>query len=135
VAGPDFPADLASLDKALASIESVVDPARKRTEIAELAEQVAAPDLWDDPEKAQRVTSRLSSLQSEVDRLADLRSRLDDLSVLVELATEERDPAALAEAEAELTALQTAVEALEVRTLLSGDYDNREALITIRSDA
>jgi peptide chain release factor 2 len=135
VAGPDFAAALHELDQALRSIEAVVDPARKRTEIAELEAAVAAPDLWDNPENAQRVTSRLSALQSEVDRVTGLRSRLDDLGALVELGQEEDDAPSLAEAENELGSLRQAIEALEVRTLLSGEYDEREALVTIRSEA
>jgi peptide chain release factor 2 len=135
VAGPDFASALADLDKALTSITAVVDPGRTRAELADLSEQVAAPDLWDNANNAQRVTSRLSALQAELDRVVSLRSRLDDLGVLVELATEEQDAASLAEAETELAALREAIEALEVRTLLSGEYDQREALITIRSEA
>ena len=81
------------------------------------------------------MTSRLSSLQSEVDRVVGLRSRLDDLGLLVEMGQEEEDAASLAEAEAELKALQKAIDALEVRTLLSGEYDQRDALVTIRSEA
>jgi peptide chain release factor 2 len=135
VAGPDFPVALADLDKALSSIEAVVDPARKRAEIAELEQQVAAPDLWDNPENAQRVTSRLSGLQAEVDRVVRLRAQLDDLGVLVELGQEEEDQASLEEAADLLASLQKAIEALEVRTLLSGEYDEREALVTIRSEA
>jgi peptide chain release factor 2 len=135
VAGPDFAVALAELDKALSSIEAVVDPARKRVEIAELEQQVAAPDLWDNPENAQRVTSRLSALQAEVDRVVGLRAQLDDLGVLVELGQEEGDQASLVEAADLLASLQTAIEALEVRTLLSGEYDERDALITIRSEA
>jgi peptide chain release factor 2 len=135
MAGPDFPAALAALDKSLSSITAVLDPERLRAEIAVLSEEVSAPDLWDDPDNAQRVTSRLSTLQSDIDRLEGLRSRLDDLGILVELAQEEHDSAGQAEAEAELTSLQEAIDALEVRTLLSGDYDQREALVTIRSEA
>jgi peptide chain release factor 2 len=135
VAGPDFPAALADLEQALSSIEAVVDPASKRSAIAELEQAVAAPNLWDDPENAQRVTSRLSALQSEVDRVVSLRSRLDDLGVLVQLGEEEGDAPSLAEAEAELRSLRQAVETLEVRTLMSGEYDEREALVTIRSEA
>ena len=56
-----------------------------RAEIAELGEQVAAPDLWDDQANAQRVTGRLSVLQSEVERVDSLRRRLDDAEMLVEL--------------------------------------------------
>ncbi|GAA1437863.1 peptide chain release factor 2 [Microlunatus lacustris] len=135
MAGPDFSADLATLDMSLSSIEAVVDPAALKVEIAELQEAVSAPDLWDDTDNAQRVTSRLSLLQSDVDRVEELRSRLDDLAVLVELGQEEGDAASMAEAETELTSLQRAIEALEVRTLLAGEYDEREALVTIRSEA
>jgi peptide chain release factor 2 len=135
VAGPDFSASIADLDTALSSIEAVIDPVRKRAEIADLGEQVAVPDLWNDQENAQRVTSRLSALQSELERVESLRSRLDDLSILVQLAEEEADAAGMAEAEAELASLQKAIQVLEVRTLLSGEYDQREALVTIRSEA
>ena len=135
VAGPDFAVALADLDKALSSIEAVVNPDRKRAEIAELEQQVAVPDLWDDPDNAQRVTSRLSALQAEVDRVVGLRSQLDDLDVLVELGQEEGDQASLVESAETLAALQKAIEILEVRTLLSGEYDEREALVTIRSEA
>jgi len=135
VAGSDFHAELAELGKVLTSIEAVVDPATKAEEIVELERQVTAPNLWDDPENAQRVTSRLSTLQGELDRVRGLRSRLDDLAILVELAQDEGDAAALAEADTELASLHFAIEALEVRTLLSGEYDERDALVTIRSEA
>ncbi len=131
----DFPTAISELDRALTSIEVVLDPAGKQAEIAELEQQVSAPDLWDDQANAQRVTARLSALQAEQERLTSLRSRLDDLGVLVELAQEEGDAASLAEAESELVQLRRSIDALEVRTLLSGDYDEREAVVTIRAEA
>ncbi len=127
--------DLAELDKTLTSIETVLDPEAKKQQIAVLQEQASAPDLWNDQENAQRVTSKLSALQSEVDRLAGLRQRIDDAEVLIELAQEESDADTLAEAGRELSRLATDVQALEVRTLLNGDYDERDAVITIRSEA
>jgi len=131
----DLQAELAVLDRTLTSIEAVIDPATKRVEIAALQEDVAAPDLWDDQENAQRVTSRLSRLQAEVDRIVALRGRVDDLGVLIELAVEENDAGTLTEAQKELAALSADIETLEIRTLLSGEYDQRDALITIRSEA
>ena len=113
----------------------MLDPAAKRVEIAQLSEEVAAPDLWDNQENAQRVTSQLSRLQAEVDRLTKLRGRIDDAAVLIELAQEEDDPDTLAEAQKELKSLTADLDALEVRTLLSGEYDQRDALVTIRSEA
>ncbi|MDR0435389.1 MAG: peptide chain release factor 2 [Propionibacteriaceae bacterium] len=124
-----------ALTKSLGAIEAVVDPASKRAEISDLETQVSAPDLWDDPERAQRLTSRLSALNADVERVEKLRARLDDVAVLVELAIEEADADAQAEAEREVTALKREVDALEIRTLLSGEYDEREALVTIRSGA
>ncbi len=131
----DLLSDLAELNRKLGSIESVLDPGAKRAEIAELSEQVSAPDLWDDQENAQRVTSRLSRLQAEVDRLAKLRGRIEDLEVLVELAQEEDDADTLAEAQKDLKSLAADIDALEVRTLLAGEYDQRDALVTVRSEA
>ena len=135
MAAADILSDLAGLDRTMTSIEAVLDPAAKRAEIAALQEQVAAPDLWDDQENAQRVTSRLSRLQAEVDRVAGLRSRVDDLGVLVELAVEEDDAATLAEAERDTKKLAGEIEALEIRTLLNGEYDERDAVVSIRSGA
>ena len=131
----DYAQALADLGKALGSIEAVMDLPGKAEQIAQLEREVSAPDLWDDQDNAQRVTSRLSALQGEVNRVTSLRSRLDDVGVLVELAQDEDDGDALAEAETEIASLQTAIEALEVRTLLSGEYDEREAMMTIRSEA
>jgi peptide chain release factor 2 len=125
----------ADLDQTLASIEAVIDIPRKRGEIAVLEDQVAVPDLWSDPEHAQTVTSQLSRLQAEVERVTTLRGGLDDAMVLIELGVEEDDPETLAEANATLTAMKDKVEALEVRTLLNGEYDDRDALVTIRSEA
>jgi len=135
VTAADLQADLANLDRTLASIESVLDPAGKRAQIAELEVEVAEPDLWDDQDHAQAVTSKLSRLQAEVDRLSVLRRRVDDLSVLIQLAEEEDDAGTLSEAQRELKGLQGEIDALEVRTLLSGEYDQRDALITVRSEA
>ncbi|MDN5770458.1 MAG: peptide chain release factor 2, partial [Microlunatus sp.] len=55
MAGSDIPAELSALDKALTSIEAVVDPDAKKAEIAKLSDDVAAPDLWGNPEHAQRI--------------------------------------------------------------------------------
>ncbi|MGV8850252.1 MAG: peptide chain release factor 2 [Propionibacteriaceae bacterium] len=128
-------AELGALDRTLASIEAVIDLPSKRAAIAVLSEEVAVPDLWNDQENAQLVTSRLSRLQAEVDRLARLRVRLDDLGVLVDLAEEESDSSAVEEVRREVDKIRPEIQALEVRTLLSGEYDERDALLTIRSEA
>src|SRR3954467_7835137 len=74
----DFSVVLDELNTTLKSIEAVLRVDDMRREISELEQQAAAPDLWDDVEAAQALTSRLSYLQGDVRRVEELRSRLDD---------------------------------------------------------
>ncbi|MFH8410000.1 peptide chain release factor 2 [Streptomyces sp. NPDC018019] len=131
----DVSEELKSLSSTMGSIEAVLDLDKMRADIAALEEQAAAPSLWDDPESAQKITSRLSYLQGQLRRAEELRGRVDDLGVLFELAEAEGDDEARAEAESELTDVRKAVDELEVRTLLSGEYDSREAVVNIRAEA
>ncbi|WP_443094527.1 peptide chain release factor 2 [Rothia koreensis] len=135
MASTDFSAALKDLRATYAQIEQVSDVDGLRATIADLSEAAAAPSLWDDPEAAQKVTSELSHRQSELDRLEKLSGRIDDLETMVELAQEEEDADLLAEAESELGSVRKALADLEIVTLLSGEYDPREAVVTIRAGA
>jgi peptide chain release factor 2 len=135
---PDRLADIAALDTTLTTVERVLDVDGLRARIEKLEQDASDPNLWDDQTHAQKVTSDLSHTQSELRRVEELRQRLDDLPVLYEMAAEEAGAgaeAALAEADAEFKSLGEDLEAIEVRTLLSGEYDEREAVVTIRSGA
>lgn len=116
-------------------MERVLDVDGLRNRIDQLEKDASDPNLWDDQTRAQKVTSDLSHAQNELRRVEELRSRLDDLPVLYELAAEEGGPDEVAEADAERAKLREDIEAMEVRTLLSGEYDEREAVVTIRSGA
>ncbi|MFF4100276.1 peptide chain release factor 2 [Streptomyces sp. NPDC001903] len=131
----DVSEELKSLSSTMGSIEAVLDLDKLRAEIAVLEEQAAAPSLWDDPEAAQKITSKLSHLQAEVRKTETLRGRIDDLAVLFDLAQEMDDADTLAEAETELVSVRKALDEMEVRTLLSGEYAEREALVNIRAEA
>lgn len=134
----DFSAEIKELRAIFASIAAVSDIEGIERAIEELSEQAAAPDLWDDVEHAQKVTSALSYKQSELNRLRSLSSRIDDVEVMVELAEAEDEETAaelLADAERECGEIRAKLEELEVLVLLSGEYDQREAVVTIRSGA
>jgi len=131
----DLSADIAALRRTFSDIAAVVDVERLRAEIDDLSAQAGVPDLWDDPAKAQQVTSKLSHAQAQLGRVTSVAQRLEDLEIMVELAKEADDEDAAQEARDELGALTETIEALEVQTLLDGEYDALPAVVTIRAGA
>lgn len=134
----DFSAEIKDLRSIYASIVAVSDLEGIKRALEDLSQQASAPELWDDPEHAQRVTSALSHKQAELNRLTNLASRIDDVEVMVELAQTEDESSEedlMTEAEAECKELRKKLDELEVLVLLSGEYDQREAVVTIRSGA
>ncbi|WP_165063656.1 peptide chain release factor 2 [Marisediminicola senii] len=131
----DISDQIAALQSTFADIRSVIDVERLESDIAELSEQAGEPNLWDDPDAAQKITSALSHRQSELAKLTSIESRLDDLAVLVQLANEADDDDSATEAVDELASIQKVLGDLEVQTLLNGEWDARAAVITIRAGA
>ena len=131
----EYAAELAQLESTLSGIEKVLDLPKLKEEAAKLEEAASAPNLWDDVANAQKVTSKLSHTQNQIKTLESLRGRITDLPVLLDLAKEENDKSALADVDKELDAITKSIEDLEIQTLLNGEYDDRDALVTIRSEA
>lgn len=131
----DFESEIKAIRTTVQSIRDVTNIDKLESQIQDLESQVSAPDLWDDVEHAQQVTSQLSRVKAEHDRVTSMEARVGDLEALVELGQEEADAETMAEAQAELASLKKSVGELEVRTLLNGEYDEREAVVTIRAGA
>ena len=131
----EYGPEVEKLSATLAGIEKVLNLPKLQADFTTLEAEASAPDLWDDPEKAQAVTSKLSRVQSSINRLTTIRRRVDDVPILFELAQDENDEGALADAGKELDDVTRTIRELEVQTLLSGEYDDRDCLITIRSEA
>ena len=132
----DFGEEIRNLRATMDSVREVTNLDALRSQISDLEKQASALDLWDDQERAQQVTSALSRANAELERVVGMDQRIEDLETLVEMGTEDGgDAETMAEAESELAALKKDVRELEVRTLLSGEYDEREAVVTIRSGA
>jgi len=135
MAAREYGLEIDAIDATLVSIEKVLDLPKLRKQAEVLEEEAGVPNLWDDPESAQKITSRLSRVQAEITKLTTLRRHVEELSILFELAASEPDGTGIADAERELDSVRKAVSELEVQTLLNGEYDDRDALITIRSEA
>ena len=130
----EYNLEIAEIDATLVSIEKVLDLPKLEAEAVELEAEAGVPNLWDDPEKAQAVTSKLSRVQSTIARLKSLRRRVEDLPVLFELAADEPDGSALRDAENELSSTVKAISELEVTTLLNGEYDDRDASLSLAEE-
>jgi len=135
MAATDPATEISELSSKLNNIEAVLNPAAMEREAERLREQVADPGLWDDTDRAQAITRRLSYLEGELGRLTQLHRRLDDVTVGFELADSENDESMREEASRGLAALRKEIDQLEIRTLLSGEYDARDALISINAQA
>ncbi|WP_124039272.1 peptide chain release factor 2 [Neoactinobaculum massilliense] len=122
-------------------VTKVVDPHALREKVADLTRQSADPELWSDQAHAQEVNSALARAQSQLKRLTAMHGRLEDLGALLEMAeeTREEDPDTsrelIAQFESEAAGADETLQALHVQTLLSGKYDERSAVVTIRSGA
>lgn len=136
---PEISADIEDLETRLASIEKVLDPEDLQRRVDELEQKAADPDLWNDREYAQHVTSQLSQVQAQLRKVTALRDRLNDLPIMYELAEEEENSSAqqdaISLADDERAGLRGDIESAEVTTLLSGELDERDAVVNIRSGA
>ncbi|MGO1522571.1 MAG: peptide chain release factor 2 [Nesterenkonia sp.] len=135
MADTDFPAEIAEVRDTLRRITEVINVESLRQEVSDLEERAAAPDLWNDQANAQQVTSQLSHKQGRLERITRLEQRIDDAEVMAEMAAEEQDDDVRKEAADELVSLRKALDSLEIVTLMSGEYDELDAVVTIRAGA
>ncbi|MDR0950587.1 MAG: peptide chain release factor 2 [Candidatus Ancillula sp.] len=134
--------EIEDLHKKFKQIVAVLKPAQMEDELNTLRKEASDPDLWSNQENAQKITSQLKHTESSLNKIKNLRSELNDLDVLIEFAKEEVNSGNkeassqyLSQAKTELEGLQERIDELEIQTLLSGKFDERQAVMTIRSGA
>lgn len=111
------------------------DIARKEEKIAELEYKMGAPDFWDNPDAAQKITQELNGMKSGVDTYKNLVAKYDDAQTLLELAMEEDDPSQESEIAAEIENIKSGLESLRLEILLSEPYDANNAILTLHAGA
>lgn len=115
--------------------EAIFDVDLKEKEIAQLQEKTAAPDFWSDNVRAQKVMQEISSRKEWVEAWNRLKERLDDAETLVELAEEAGDETHSKEIEGEISIVGFGISELEFKNMLSGEDDEKSALLTIHAGA
>jgi peptide chain release factor 2 len=132
---PNIATSCASTARSSPTSRSTFDIAGKRRELTELQQRASSPDLWDDSAEAQRVMARLSGIESDLRAHDEFDQALEDLEVLNELAREEDDESTADEVAAGLVRLRDILAELEVLVLLSGEHDERDAVVTVHAGA
>ena len=128
-------ADLTTYKPALEEAGRGLDLENKDRQIEELEREMAAPDFWDDPQVSTEKTRKLKSLKDDVSTYYELEAQYQDILDLIELANEEDDRDMIEEVEADYAKFKEKLENLQTKTLLSGEYDDQNAIITLHAGA
>ena len=126
---------LRDLEPELDKLSAALDIESARQEAARLEDETAQDGFWNDLERSQKVQMRLKQLQNKVARQEKLISSWEDLTALCEMGQEEDDPEILEELKAEFAALEEKVEETRMTTLISGEYDNSNAILQFHAGA
>ncbi|MFK7894305.1 MAG: peptide chain release factor 2 [Myxococcota bacterium] len=126
---------LRDLRRRFDEFRGVFDVASLRIQLEELEGEMARPDLWDDPEKAQEVGRKKNAVEDELSLYDRVESGLDDAEVLLELAQEAQDPETAAEVVEKCDEVSGMLEQAELKQLLGGEYDSANVLLSINSGA
>ncbi|MBO5302785.1 MAG: peptide chain release factor 2 [Lachnospiraceae bacterium] len=119
----------------LVEVRDSLDLAAKEQRIQELEREMEAPDFWDNVEVSQQKMKELKSLKDDVTTFAKLQEQFEDIETLIEMANEENDTSLIGEVEAELAEFEAVFESIRMKTLLSGEYDKDNAILSLHAGA
>ena len=131
----DFSDDLRELRRRVEAARGYLKIDGARARVAELEVEVSKPDLWDDQDRAKKVNSELSQLSEDVAVVDGLDSTVSDLETLAELAREEGDESVESEIDTGIGDLSRELDTLDLRSLFTGEHDDRDAICTVNSGA
>jgi len=103
--------------------------------LSEIEDEMASPDFWNDQKRAQSISVERNRLESELNTFSEIQQQLEDVEVLIEMAEEENEESLLKEAEELLNKMEKTLDSLEVKTILSGEFDKKNAIVTIHAGA
>ena len=129
----DLTDDLKALRARLSEAETYLKVDELRARRPQLEAEASRPDLWDDAERARQVTGELSAVTDDLVQYEQLASRVDDAETLHELGRDEGDDDTLVEVERSLAEIDTDLRRIELRSMFSGEHDERDALVSVTS--
>lgn len=131
----EYKVKLQALKPQILDLREALGLDRMMTEIEELELKAAQPGFWDDMENSQKVLQKTSQLKANVENYNKLYTLCEDVETMLEMAAEEEDESLLPEIEESYQMAQTELETQRLSTLLTGEYDKNNAIITFHSGA
>ncbi len=131
----NYKVELTSYEKPLAEVRDSLNLGEKRFRIEELEKNMEAPDFWDDAEKATQSMKEVKELKDIVERADGLSGKYEDILTLIEMAYEEEDEELAAEVKDELSEFIRDFEDLRITTMLKGEYDENNAILSLHAGA
>ena len=127
--------ELHSYEQPLKEVEDSLDISNKEKRIEELEREMEAPDFWNDATLAQEKTKLLKNLKEDVQTCKDLYVQYEDIETLIEMGYEEGDEELYLEAKSEFDAFVSTLDTIRIKTLLSGEYDDNNAILKLNAGA
>ncbi|MDL2288730.1 peptide chain release factor 2 [Oscillospiraceae bacterium OttesenSCG-928-F05] len=131
----EYKSKLGAMGPQLKELDLTLNPETLAEEISALEKQAEAPDFWDDTANSQKILKQTKLLRDRLETNRDLHRRFDDMMTMCELAIEENDESLLEDLEAEYVEFETKLEAVRLQTLLVGDYDGSNAIMSFHAGA
>lgn len=131
----DLKQQLENLKPQIDELHDVLNIKKCRGEVEELQQMSAMPDFWNDAENSQKVTQKIRTLENKIAKYEKLTSAYDDTMVLIQLSEEEGDEDSAEEIKSEIAQIEKDIDELTLSTLLSGEYDNLNAIVSFHAGA
>ena len=127
--------DIAGIRKSILAAGEALHIDHMREQIDELTEEMNQPEFWNDTDRSTRVNQKLGHLKNKLNHYEGLLASADDIDTMMELAKEENDEEMVQEIGTELASLKEKADALELETLMRGDYDDNDAVLSLHAGA
>jgi len=131
----NFKTILATYKAPLAEVKAALDLVNKQQKIQELEREMEAPDFWNDPSVSQKKMQELKSMKDDVSTYSNLEQGYEDIETMIEMGYEENDASLIPEIQEMLDEFVATYEAIHLKTLLSGEYDGKKAIVSLHAGA
>lgn len=131
----DLKTELVSYRKDINELSEVLNISQAKETIKKLQSQMEEPNFWDDLDNSQKIVQQSKTLQNKVEHFNQLQTKLEDIITMIELSIEEQDDSMVDEVTTEVKSFKTELEDIKLSTLLSGEYDTKNAILTFHAGA